>query len=513
MHDPTLTRNSDLTQAADPKDPLASVTAYPSPHTLASLFQHFSGPVPHPGSEVKTPAPARGNVHLTFSSLSAFPVLAQDDQSLLAVDKPGMRKRYGPVRRLKKYQYANVMLAAAAREPATVTAACLAAGLSQPEAWPILHLMVRDGKIRRPERYQPLDVIDPSPYDLGLLRRGLSWKRVGNLSAGDYAAFRLPERRQRPVVLDLAAELPEERLQAYGDRLYYGQGSPMYVEIVQDMQAYPGRVHAWGQLRALCRERGWSREAYESAQNTLSKGLTGAYWCPRFLPINPQTAALFGYWVAEGSVYRTGITFASHQAESGYRAEIAAALEAFTERPGVTYFVPGTNGCSHTLSCKPLACLLVRLFGDKANTKRLPIWWIDLPDDVLRSFLRALFNGDGCCFQTGPRRRISLKTTSPVLAWQVRLILLKLGVNAAINEHKPRVARMRNGRTIRSGIAYSVNVNGPAASVLAGLLGYAFTGEASASGTAVDSGASWYMDDAFLYLRVNAVTQDPQGPI
>ena len=513
MHDPTLTRNLDPIQDADPKDPTASVTTFPNPHTLTGLFQHFVGPVPHPGSKVKATAQAVGNTRLTFSSLPAFPVLAQDDQPVLVVDKPEQRKNNGPIRRLKKYEYANVMLAAAAREPTTVTAACLAAGLSQPEAWPILHLMVRDGKIRRPLRHQPLDVIDPSPYDLDLLRRGLSWKSVGYLSAGDYAAFRLPERRQRPVVLDLVAEMPGKRFQAHGDRLYYGQGGPLYVEIIRDIQTHPGRIHAWGQLRALCRERGWSREAYESAQNTLSKGLTGAYWCPRFLPINPQMAALFGYWVAEGSVYGTAITFASHQAEGGYRAEIAAAIQAFTERPGVTYFVPGTSGCSHTLSCKPLACLLVRLFGDKANTKRLPPWWIDLPDDVLRSFLRALFNGDGCCFQTGPRRRISLKTASLVLAWQVRLILLKLGVNAAISEHKPRVACMRNGRTIRGGVAYSVSVNGPAASVLAGLLGYAFTGEASASGTAVDSGASWYMDDAFLYLRVNAVTEYPEGPI
>lgn len=190
----------------------------------------------------------------------------------------------------------------------------------------------------------------------------------------------------------------------------------MYREILAFLQANPGLRHGWGQLRLLREQKGWTVKAYESAQTTVRCGHRDAYSCPRFVSIDTQTAALFGYWVAEGSATGCNIDFASHRSEHEYRDEISTVLTALAGRPGVTYYVENTNGCNHKIGCKPLAQLLVRLFGATARSKHLPAWWIDLPNDVLVAFLRALFNGDGCCFQSGARRRVSLRTASRQLS-------------------------------------------------------------------------------------------------
>lgn len=97
-------------------------------------------------------------------------------------------------------------------------------------------------------------------------------------------------------------------------------------------------------------------------------------------------------------------------------------------------------------------------FGHDAPTKRLPDWFVTLPPEKQGRMLRGLFMGDGCFSDGG----LKYATVSKHLAFQIRMILFRLGIIHNLSIRKPRDG-MIDGRVIKSNYdLYTIGINGDA---------------------------------------------------
>lgn len=449
----------------------------------------------------------RASLQVVLALLPACPLDLSRHQQLLTVRHPLSRRQRGPLSRLRRYEYANLVLTVAARSPLTWEQACRAAGLDAREAALVLRVLIRDAKIRPLREGHPLDVIDPTLYDPDHLRRGLQWKAACEISVGDYVAFPLPPQAGlgETVTIDAADHLDQTDCIVLPDSIYYGRGRRQYAEAFDYLRQHPerlpahGKMFADGERRRLLEERGWSLRDFEDAQEQIKAPGAQRRWFPRFIAVDEAFAALCGYFVAEGYAGANAVVWHFHRDEAEYWTEMEDVLVRLTGRPGVLRPRTG-NAVQYDAYSRPLALILPALFGSGAHSKCVPDWWALLPRPVLASFLRALFNGDGHVSRCGNRITLGLTTVSGTLAVQVRNMLLSLGVVSAIHGKPPQQARMRDGKVINSGPAFVVVVCGDEARALAAMFGYVNGVEPQGHRTL------WYRDDRYLYLRVNSVT-------
>ncbi|MFQ6056264.1 MAG: AMP-binding protein, partial [Methanosarcinales archaeon] len=106
-----------------------------------------------------------------------------------------------------------------------------------------------------------------------------------------------------------------------------------------------------------------------------------------------------------------------------------------------------------------IASIFETLFGRGAPKKKLPEWFIFLPNPLLAEFIKGFWYGDGNITNDG----FEFNTTSKILAHQVWMILIKLGVIPSLCIHKVDKERIRyaSGRkfTYKSDI-YRINITG-----------------------------------------------------
>jgi intein/homing endonuclease len=83
-----------------------------------------------------------------------------------------------------------------------------------------------------------------------------------------------------------------------------------------------------------------------------------------------------------------------------------------------------------------LASLFVRLFGRRAENKRLPTWMLTLPKPQQVILLRTLWQCDGYIGKVRGHWRATYVTVSPTLAAQVHQLLLRQGIAASLCERR-----------------------------------------------------------------------------
>jgi MoaA/NifB/PqqE/SkfB family radical SAM enzyme len=90
------------------------------------------------------------------------------------------------------------------------------------------------------------------------------------------------------------------------------------------------------------------------------------------------------------------------------------------------------------------------------------VWNRSVPDKVytlspnrMCSFLKGIFSANGCCEKN--RKRISLKTTSPLQVINIQILLLALGIRSRINSNKPTIIKWPNG-IYKSRRSYSLSI-------------------------------------------------------
>jgi hypothetical protein len=96
-----------------------------------------------------------------------------------------------------------------------------------------------------------------------------------------------------------------------------------------------------------------------------------------------------------------------------------------------------------------LASLFVRLFGRRAENKRLPTWMLTLPKPQQVILLRTLWQCDGYIGKVRGYWRATYVTVSPTLAAQVHQLLLRQGIAASLCER----------RQARRQVAYAITVS------------------------------------------------------
>jgi DNA primase len=113
------------------------------------------------------------------------------------------------------------------------------------------------------------------------------------------------------------------------------------------------------------------------------------------LHVNPDTAWLYGVWLAEGSLYRGGVkwSFGAHEAES-LAAKVRLILEKEFGKASTAFVRPDENICEVTCSSTDLAALFGSWFGRGCANKRVPIEALTWTRECQTAFIEGCVDGD-----------------------------------------------------------------------------------------------------------------------
>ena len=115
---------------------------------------------------------------------------------------------------------------------------------------------------------------------------------------------------------------------------------------------------------------------------------------PRIVALSLELSRLFGYYLAEGSASKSGLTFTFGSHERTYIEDVKLLmLKAFNMSPSTER--KHSNVHSIYYSCQPVKDLFGNLFGHNAYEKRLPSFMYSVPTDFFREFLDGEARGDG----------------------------------------------------------------------------------------------------------------------
>jgi intein/homing endonuclease len=150
---------------------------------------------------------------------------------------------------------------------------------------------------------------------------------------------------------------------------------------------------------------------------------------PRFINVGTDFARLAGYFVSEGGVAESKKTFnfTFNIKEYSYIIEVVKLVRKLFGNDLRIRIVDRTlenNTFRIFVSSSVVGNMLSHLFGENTHVKKLPKWFNELPDDVLKGFLQTAVFGDGC---TVVPRRMDYSTVSPNLFYQMEQIFRKIG--------------------------------------------------------------------------------------
>ena len=172
--------------------------------------------------------------------------------------------------------------------------------------------------------------------------------------------------------------------------------------------------------------------------------------------IGEELAELIGWFVAEGSKYHNRITFSLGKGEEENIHRVQYLIETCLGSAPKLYDKPTEINICFTNVDK---VGIFDQFGSGARKKRLPHWFLLLPEAKLRSFLKGLICGDGHISSVS----VVITTTSAILAFQLRLLLFKIGILHSL-QRRPITDSIIMGRTIHpNGPRYDILIAGDAA--------------------------------------------------
>jgi len=165
---------------------------------------------------------------------------------------------------------------------------------------------------------------------------------------------------------------------------------------------------------------------------------------PRILPdikITKDLMRLFGYYIAEGCTGSKNncIIFVFNKSETEYCNDV---INLLTNLFGATSTISyNGNVIRITCSSKIIAELFTYLFGHLARNKHLPWFFNRLDNECLSELIKGCWRGDG------NKNGFGYHTVSKILAHQIRMSLLRLGILASVKGNSNR------------GRGYSINVS------------------------------------------------------
>jgi intein/homing endonuclease len=313
---------------------------------------------------------------------------------------------------------------------------------------------------------------------------------AARLKKGDYVAYPVNRRVRRGEELDLADYIKER---AVTGKWVYHRLEQQAAEIYEWLEENNDPKNGWGERRQLLEERGWSEQNYNVAYAMRREGSIDRV--TRFFKMTPGLAALIGWYLAEGSLNGSQVSFSLHLEEKRYAEEIEGIVRGLGYR-GVSHSErPEQNGRSVQIEDVILSALLVGMCGEGFANKRMPAVVSEGPDNVVLEALSRLFLGDGCDFHTRTNR-VGLKLANPSLLLEARRLLLSFGlIGGTAKEEPTETSKFRT-------TAYQLNYNGAVADRLRLL----FRGEQSRADDDVPQKSGLFRD-GYVLLRINEVEE------
>ena len=199
------------------------------------------------------------------------------------------------------------------------------------------------------------------------------------------------------------------------------------------------------------------------------------------VPVTPALLKLAGYYLAEGSITEQQrgkhVRFDFGKKESAYANEVAILIYTlFNKRATVK---ETATGLRVSISSKQIGTFLMIHFGKNSHTKKIPLWIMTLPVLKQNKLIKGYWLGDG---NFGLDKRgigtvphLSCTTVSRSLAYGLQQLLYRLGIIHSFGSRMVKDSQI-NGRKIKGGLAYILQVNGPSAIKLAEIVGYEVKG-------------------------------------
>jgi Fe-S cluster assembly protein SufB len=175
------------------------------------------------------------------------------------------------------------------------------------------------------------------------------------------------------------------------------------------------------------------------------------------VPLTPDFFRLIGYYLAEGSVDDRGdLNFSFNIKEGEYVEDIKNIVyQLFNCVNFYESTYKDRNGRDLRV-CDARIARLFKEFGTHCELKHIPEWVMTAPAEAQRNLVIGYYRGDGNYYRKlnkyGLKELFRVNTVSEELAYQVRDILLRLGVVAFINKRN----RSKEGRRAM----YTIGIGG-----------------------------------------------------
>lgn len=172
---------------------------------------------------------------------------------------------------------------------------------------------------------------------------------------------------------------------------------------------------------------------------------------PRYLNLDYPVGRLLGLYIAEGSCTNGAITWSLGTHEHDLISEVEHLLH---DRFGLR---SRRSLCSNDSATRVIAnaAIIKRFFaefGTDASTKHVPDWLWNAPDEFIDGLTSGWADGDG---HVGPGDLVRAITISETLAWQMKLLLARIGYSGSISQKPPGLSVIQ-GREHKTKTAYTV---------------------------------------------------------
>lgn len=216
---------------------------------------------------------------------------------------------------------------------------------------------------------------------------------------------------------------------------------------------------------------GWgAKVSIQDGRVHYRRGSPTAHTIPDRIPVNSEFMRLAGYYLAEGSISGKGINFYFSKNEREYINDTSNIIEKlFGLNPAVK--VENSVGRIEVYS-EIIEGLFLELFGKYAHNKKIPHWALLLPSEKQKELIKGFYRGDGCKRD----KDFCIVTNSRTLTYQVRDILLRLGIIPSIQIRKKEILNQWLGkigdRTIQfNHDKYHIVIAGPSLEIMSYVVG------------------------------------------
>ncbi len=221
---------------------------------------------------------------------------------------------------------------------------------------------------------------------------------------------------------------------------------------------------------------------------------------PEKILLDRNFLKLAGYYLSEGCCRekpcKTYVVFTFHIKEESFVLEIQEIVKNMFGLPSQIKKIPERKTMSLCIYSSSLARYFKTLFGEKAFNKKIPEIIMNLPPQEQQPLLVGLFRGDGYYNLERDGSRFGYSTISPVLANQIKILLLRQQISVSFYREPAKITDGVNHRE-----SYRIHI-GQRASLkkMCDLMGVAY------DPTSYKSVDDWF-DKSYMFTPITGVEE------